>query len=329
MNILINFDDETTWHAITLIILLILYHIIYCFCKRRLKNRSEVTYSSINSCLSLFEQKLGKNGFVILKNQGIRLHYVTSGDEINPMMLMIHGHPEFWHVWKNQILEFCENYWLVIPDLRGYGLSDRSNKNVSIINLVEDMEELITLFAKDPAIVVGHGFGGIIACTLAENHPDVVNRLVILDAPFPGTLIYSNTWWITFEIPIVLKLFIILKRIFFMEKIFKENENKDIILNEMEAYCKEEYGMIGMNHFVMKSREIDKEIKISLPTLIIWGENDFLDYYTCMRNYYKYCNDLRTERVGNAGHWVHCEQPEIVNASITKFLKETEKVLHK
>ena len=120
---------------------------------------------------------------------GMRLHYAKAGS--GPLMVFLHGFPEFWYEWKNQLAEFSRDHTVVAPDLRGYNLSSKP-ADVSayqIPNLVEDVRaltaELMKASGGSKFTLVAHDWGGVVAWVFAALHPDMLDRLVILNAPHP------------------------------------------------------------------------------------------------------------------------------------------------
>ena len=116
---------------------------------------------------------------------GIRLHYVTAGE--GPLVILLHGFPEFWYGWKNQIPALSKHFTVVAPDLRGYNDSDKPNgiKNYSSKIIASDIRELIHSFKATKAHIIGHDWGGGIAWTLAQQFPDCVDKLIVLNCPLP------------------------------------------------------------------------------------------------------------------------------------------------
>lgn len=126
------------------------------------------------------------NQFIDLGN-GIDLHFASAGNPNKPLMLMIHGFPEFWYAWKDLMPNFSNDYYVVAPDMRGYNLSSKPEgiENYKPKHLVDDVVRLIKALGKDKAIVVAHDWGGAIAWNLAISNPEVIDRLIILNAPHP------------------------------------------------------------------------------------------------------------------------------------------------
>src|SRR6516164_11532533 len=118
---------------------------------------------------------------------GVRLHYVSAGN--GPLILFLHGFPEFWYEWRNQLAEFGKDHLAVAPDMRGYNLSDKPEAldQYKMNVLVEDIRALADHFSHQKKFVlVAHDWGGAVAWTFAIQHPDMLDKLVIVNAPHPG-----------------------------------------------------------------------------------------------------------------------------------------------
>src|SRR5512132_1806324 len=117
---------------------------------------------------------------------GLRLHCVQAG--AGPLVVLLHGFPEFWYAWRHQIPALADaGYRVVAPDLPGYNTSDRPRRvrDYQPRVLAQDVAGLIVALGADSAAVAGHDWGGGLAWLLAMHHPERVQRLVILNAPHP------------------------------------------------------------------------------------------------------------------------------------------------
>ncbi|QYO63185.1 alpha/beta fold hydrolase [Leptolyngbya sp. 7M] len=119
-------------------------------------------------------------------SNGLRLHYVTQGE--GPLMLMLHGFPEFWYSWRHQIPEFAQHYKVVALDLPGYNESDKPTdlSAYRLSELVQDVRGVIQGLGYDRCVLVGHDWGGAIAWNFAYAHPQLVERLIVLNLPHPA-----------------------------------------------------------------------------------------------------------------------------------------------
>jgi len=124
---------------------------------------------------------LGEHGYA--KSGDTRIHYVTAGK--GPLLVMIHGFPDYWYTWRNQIPELAKTFQVVAFDQRGYNLSDQpvGVENYAMPKLVDDVKALIKHLGHEEAVVMGHDWGGAVAWSFAMTYPKMVDRLVILNLP--------------------------------------------------------------------------------------------------------------------------------------------------
>ena len=129
---------------------------------------------------------LGEHGFA--DSDGVKIHYVTAGK--GPLVVLIHGFPDFWYTWRAQMPELAKHFQVVAVDMRGYNLSDKPEgvDNYKMPKLVGDIDAVVRHFNEDKAIIVGHDWGGVVAWTYAMTFPDKTDRLVILNLPHPKGL---------------------------------------------------------------------------------------------------------------------------------------------
>lgn len=129
-----------------------------------------------------FESKV-KEGYA--DSNGVKIHYATLGQ--GPLIVMIHGFPDYWYTWRHQMEGLADKYQCVAIDQRGYNLSDKPQgvENYDMRLLVSDVIAVIKHFGKNKAIIVGHDWGGAVAWQLALNAPQFVDRLIILNLPHP------------------------------------------------------------------------------------------------------------------------------------------------
>lgn len=124
-------------------------------------------------------------------NHGVHIHYARSGE--GPLIVMIHGFPDFWYTWRNQMVTLASRFQVVAIDLRGYNLSDKpyGGKNYLMSYLVADVEAVMSHLGRNKAIIIGHDWGGAIAWQFAMNLPALTKRLIILNMPHPRGMIHE------------------------------------------------------------------------------------------------------------------------------------------
>lgn len=117
---------------------------------------------------------------------GVRLHYAEAGD--GKLILFLHGFPEFWYAWKDQLRELGRDRRAVAVDMRGYNLSSKPPEveAYAMPHLVEDVRALADHLGHERFALVGHDWGGVVAWAFAMAHPERLERLGIVNAPHPA-----------------------------------------------------------------------------------------------------------------------------------------------
>ena len=130
-----------------------------------------------------------EDGFV--HSGGVNIHYVSLGKKDNPLLVMIHGFPDFWYSWRAQMPALAKQFHVVAIDQRGYNLSGQPEgvENYKTDKLVGDLLAVVDHFTPGKAVIVGHDWGGLVAWTFAMTHPDRTDRLIVLNLPHPRGLI--------------------------------------------------------------------------------------------------------------------------------------------
>ncbi|KAL2090350.1 hypothetical protein ACEWY4_015038 [Coilia grayii] len=140
------------------------------------------------ACLN--DTSLGTHCYVRIKESGLRFHYVAAGERGRPLMLLLHGFPEFWFSWRYQLREFKSEFRVVAVDMRGYGDSDQplSPESYRLDYLVTDVKDIVEYLGYNRCLLVGHDWGGIIAWLFAIHYPEMVVKLIVLNSPHPSVL---------------------------------------------------------------------------------------------------------------------------------------------
>jgi pimeloyl-ACP methyl ester carboxylesterase len=120
---------------------------------------------------------------------GVKIHYVSLGD--GPLVVMLHGFPDYWYTWRDQMEALSSDFKVVAVDLRGYNRSDKPEgvEQYAMPLLVADVGAVIRHLGAERATIVGHDWGGAIAWHFALNVPEMTERLVILNLPHPNGLV--------------------------------------------------------------------------------------------------------------------------------------------
>lgn len=274
---------------------------------------------------------------------GLRFHYVEAGT--GPVVLLLHGFPDFWYSWRLQIpILAAAGFHAVAPDLRGYNQSAKPSgiAQYRLDLLAEDVVVILHMMRSPRAILVGHDWGGVIAWTVARDYPDVVERLIILNAPHPAALRRElrtlsqlrKSWYaFLFQLPWLPEAAIRAWDYVLLERILRESPARKgtFTADDLAAYkaALSEPGALtaAINYYRAAARSFWRDARwldrpIMRPTLIIWGDQDRYLGPGLLRGLDRWVPDLRVARLPDAGHWVHLEASEQVNALIMRFLLE-------
>ncbi|MEM1659160.1 MAG: alpha/beta hydrolase [Candidatus Jordarchaeales archaeon] len=282
-----------------------------------------------------------EDAFVNVNN--VKLHCVTQGE--GRLVVLLHGFPEFWYSWRRQIPVLAKHFKVVAPDMRGYNLSDKPSgvENYRIDLLVKDVVGLIEHFGEGKAFVVGHDWGGVVAWTLAATRPDVVEKLVVMNAPHPSvwqkkakTSVrqLQKSWYIFFfQLAEVPERFLSKNNYLFLRETLRRTavNAKTFTDEDIEEYVKawSQPGALTamINYYRANIRpevfmeDIELEMpKIKAPTLVLWGEDDFALTREVSEGTEDYIDAPFAIKYLPCGHWIQNEMPETVNKHLRKFL---------
>ncbi len=272
-----------------------------------------------------------------LTSDRISLHYVTQGE--GPLMLFLHGFPEFWYSWRHQIPEFAQDHKVVALDLRGYNDSDKPTDPAAyrMSELVQDVKDVITGLGYDQCVLVGHDWGGGIAWSFAETFPAMVSQLIVLNIPHPVRFfeglrgpqqLLRSAYIFLFQLPVLPELLFQLGDYQVFDLTFRKTTvNKAAFTDaDVEAY-KNAFAKPGvltaaLNYYrnIFQAPAVRSPSVLEVPTLLIWGEDDLYLGKELTYDTEKYVRDFQVQYIPHCSHWVQQEQPELVNQYIRAFL---------
>lgn len=270
-------------------------------------------------------------------SNGVKLHYVTQGE--GPLMLMLHGFPEFWYSWRHQIPEFAKDYKVVALDLRGYNESDKPQQQSAYVmsEFIKDVEGVIKGLGYERCVLVGHDWGGMIAWYFAYTHPEMLERLIVMNIPHPAKFaeglrtpqqLLRSSYAFFFQLPVLPELLIQWSDYQALESGFKGMAvNKSAITAaDIETYknAASRRGALTamLNYYRNAFPSVLKQdwSILQVPTLMIWGEEDQALGKELTYGTQEYVQNFQLRYIPNCSHWVQQEQPEVVNRYIREFL---------
>lgn len=280
------------------------------------------------------------HAFVDIKSSSpVRLHVVQAGPDDGPLIVLLHGFPEFWYGWKHQIDALAEaGYCVWAPDQRGYNLSEKPNgiDAYGLDTLVADVIGLIDAAGRQKAVVVGHDWGAAVAWWTAVSHPERVERLVVLNVPHPivmkryasrniGQMMRS--WYIGFfQLPWLPETLSGAGNwSMFVRTLLSSSRPGTFRRADLQQY-KAAWSQPGavtamINWYRASLRKPPARrptVRVTVPTLLIWGTRDKFLKREMAQPSIDLCDNGRLVFLENASHWVQHEEAERVNDLIRK-----------
>jgi len=275
-------------------------------------------------------------------NGGRRLAAIDEGPTDGPLVILLHGFPEFSYAWRNQVGPLVDDGWRVlVPDQIGYNLSDKpvGLENYDIDALADDFLRLAESAGYRTFSLVGHDWGGIVAWWLALRDPDRIERLAILNAPHPATMTrYAMThptqmlrsWYVLFfQIPGLPEALLRAGGYRMARRLLTGTSRGDAFSRHDLDHYQEAWSrpgaltaMINWYRALRKRRRLRSE-RVRVPTMILWGERDAALEFPLALAALRRCDQGRLFRFPNATHWLQHEEPEDVNHLLRAFLSSS------
>lgn len=271
---------------------------------------------------------------------GIKQHYVEAGE--GPPVILLHGFPETWYAWRHQIPVLGQRYRLIVPDLRGYGATEKPAAGYDKRTMARDIRALMSTLGIERAPVIGHDRGARVGLRLAKDHPDAVERFAALDN-IPTRIIFERMdakvarahWFFIFnavrDLPEALiagREEIWLRFIFSGWTYDPQALTPDDIATYARAYAQHGALRGALEDYRageedVKQDQADAAAKLACPTLALWGEEfesggKMWDFPSVWR---EFADDLLTVLVPLCGHLPHEERPDVVNPALLAFLE--------
>lgn len=275
-----------------------------------------------------------------IPTNGIRLHVIQAGPVDGPLVVLLHGFPEFWYGWKKQIAGLTEaGFRVVVPDQRGYNLSDtpKEVKAYRLEELTEDIVGLIDELGGKDCYLAGHDWGAVVAWYVAMTFPERVRKLAILNVPHPQVMLdffrkhprqLLKSWYIGyFQIPGLadwsIKANNFQQAASALLKSSRPGTFSEVDIAEYKNAWKNSGGMTGMlNWYRALGRyrpTMPEDIRLHMPVRILWGKRDAFLSHEMAADSAKFCDRVEVIMFENATHWVQHEEAKAVNEALVKF----------
>jgi epoxide hydrolase 4 len=273
---------------------------------------------------------------------GIRLHVAQTGPATGPLVLLLHGFPEFWYGWRQQLPYLAAaGYWVWAPDQRGYNLSDKPPGIAAyrLEVLAADVIGLIDAAGREKAHIVGHDWGGVVSWYIASHASHRLERAVVINAPH-GVVMRQHlrrrpAQWLRsayigfFQLPWLPEL---VSRMGHWRLLVRAIQQSSLpgtfTAADLEQY-RQAWGQPQAYHAMLnwyraavrKPPDLSVYSPITVPTLLIWGAQDIFLHREMGPPSIALCQEGQLATIEGGTHWVHHEEAARVNVLIDTFLR--------
>jgi epoxide hydrolase 4 len=272
---------------------------------------------------------------------GVKLHYVEQGK--GPLILFLHGFPEFWYEWKDLLPEFARDHHAVALDMRGYNLSEKPEavEAYRVPVIVEDVRALAVKLKAHKFVLVGHDWGGVIAWAFAAEHPEMLDKLIIVNAPHPAVFARelaanpaqqkASAYFNLFNSPQAEKM-LSADNFANLRALIKPWASEADVQEYVADWGRGLTG--GLNYY--RAARLHSPVNgetaapalsglppmkpIETPTLVIWGEKDTALLTGNLNGLDEYVKNLKVQRIPDGTHWVIHEKTGEVIQDMREFL---------
>ena len=263
-------------------------------------------------------------------NDGVKIHYVMAGDS-GPLVVMIHGFPDFWYSWNEQIKALQSTHRVAAIDQRGYNRSDKpvGLDNYAIPKLVSDVAAVIRDMGEKKAVIVGHDWGGMVTWSFAMSKPEMTDRLAVLNLPHPKGLNRelannpdqqrNSQYARAFQLPGAHKLLT-------AERLAGWVKGEAKRAKYIEAMKRSDFEAM-LNYYKRNyprppyEEDTSDPVRLKMPVLLIHGLDDKALLHGALNRTWEWLDgDLTMVTIPGAGHFVHHDKPSLVSRTLKMWL---------
>ena len=273
-----------------------------------------------------------------VQSGGLRLHCMSAGSPDAPLLLLIHGFPARWSTWRETMLPLAQaGFFVVAPDLRGYGASDKppAVADYSVLRLADDVAAIVKAFGRERAFVAGHDLGGGVAWATAMFHPEVVSRLATLNSVHPigferqmrkWSQIKKSWYVFLFQLPVLPEWFLGRNDFRFVRRSLADDglslETIDDLLEGIRPPGALRAAIDGYRAaFQDGLRKRLVPTKVDLPVLSIWGDRERHLDPELAEPPRDWVSAARVAHVPEGSHWVHHDAPARVAGLLVEHFR--------
>jgi pimeloyl-ACP methyl ester carboxylesterase len=276
------------------------------------------------------------------QNGDVTLRAVAAGPQDGPLVLLLHGFPEFWYSWHKQIEPLAAaGFRVIVPDQRGYNQSSKPAgvKSYAIPELVSDIIAIADQLGRQKIFLAGHDWGAVVAWSVALLHPQCIAKLAILNVPHPSVMRrhlsmnrrqLRKSWYIFFfQIPF-------LPEAFFSSGNFRVGVRSLVGSSRPGTFSEADLAqyraawsqpgaltaMINWYRALFRHRASFPDRTVHVPTRILWGMRDAFLLPEMAQDSLRYCENAELYTFAGASHWLQHEEPVRISESLIEFFSK-------
>ena len=261
---------------------------------------------------------------------GIRVHVAEAGRPNAPAVLLLHGWPQHWFMWRRVMTALSGEYRLLAPDLRGFGWTEAPGNGYDGETFAADQVALLDALGLERAHIVGHDWGGWTAMLLGILHPERLDRMVVLNAPHPWPRLSAGValelWrsWYTWVLATPGLGRLVLERPWIARRILGSGNVGTPFTDEtLRLYAQSFREPARADAIVKLYRYYQRALRegvagrwrserLTVPTVVLFGERDRYLTPKLLPGYEPFADDMRVELVPDSGHFIADEKPDLV-----------------
>jgi pimeloyl-ACP methyl ester carboxylesterase len=275
------------------------------------------------------------------QNGDAGLQAVAAGPEDGPVVLLLHGFPEFWYGWRRQIEPLAAaGFRVVVPDQRGYNLSSKPSgvSAYALTELVSDVIAIADQLGQNKIFLAGHDWGAAVAWSAALLYPQRIAKLAVLNVPHPSVMrkflstrprqLLRSWYMFLFQFPW-------LPEAIFSAFHFRIGSQALLRSSRPGTFSAEDLaqyhaawsqpgaltGMINWYRALFRTRVKFPDKIVRVPTRILWGQRDAFLLTEMARESLSYCTNAELFTFANATHWLQHEEPARVSELLIDFFR--------
>ena len=276
---------------------------------------------------------------IFVQNIEVRLHAIAAGPPNGPVVILLHGFPEFWYGWHRQIEPLAAaGFRVIVPDQRGYNLSSKPSgvTAYALTELVSDVIAIADQLGQEEIFLAGHDWGAAVAWSTALLYPQRIAKLVVLNVPHPSVMrkflstrprqLLRSWYMFFFQFPWLPEAFFSAFNYHIGTRVLLRSSRPGTFSNEDLAQYRAAWSqpravasMINWYRALFRTRVKFPDKTVHVPTRILWGERDAFLLCEMAHESLRYCTNAELFTFANASHWLHHEEPARVSELLMDF----------